>query len=83
MTAPNAPPEAGPPHPLLKRAELPTITNWREWKEAWESTTRAEFLHSLLHFGFDARLQDFATEFPARICFYLEAADGDSRPGDW
>lgn len=82
MTVPNAPPEAGPTHPLLRKAELPTITNWREWREAWDATTRAEFLHSLLHFGFDVPSVSYQ-EYADRICFYLALADGHSQNGGW
>lgn len=50
------------------------VQSWKDWKNAWDSTERLEFLHSLLHFGFEAHLED--EEFTERVLFYLQVAEG-------
>ncbi len=62
------------PHPLVAK-EIGYIANWTEWEKAWKEETRAEFLHSLLHFGFEVKAST-EEEAIARICKYLEIADG-------
>jgi len=62
------------PHPLVAK-EIGYIANWTEWEKIWEEETRTEFLHSLLHFGFEVRAST-EEEAIARICKYLEIADG-------
>ena len=62
------------PHPLVAKG-IGYIANWTEWEEIWEKETRTEFLNSLLHFGFEVRAST-EEEAIARICKYLEIADG-------
>jgi hypothetical protein len=50
------------------------IKNWKEWKDCWEEEHRVEFLHSLLHFGFNIPVENL-DELGDRLCLYLEIAD--------
>ena len=73
-------------HPVLKKS-ISFIKDWNAWMELWEETQLAEFLHSLLFFGF--KVEASRAEVVARLCFYLEVADehtnGHSfeKEGDW
>ncbi len=60
-------------HSFIDR-EIISIRNWQHWKELWDKATQFEFLHSLLHFGFDVPTSD--DETTDRYLFYLRLADG-------
>ncbi len=69
-------------HPLLEKASIKTVRTWKEWREAWDSTNQLEFLHSLLHSGFEIDIgidseRDFK-DHEDRILFYLRVAEGHS-----
>lgn len=61
-------------HPLLEK-NIDCIVDWKEWKEHWRKETRADFLHSLLHFGFEVEVYSHE-EAVERICLYLDIANG-------
>lgn len=61
-------------HPLMDK-ELGYIADWSEWKKLWLEETRVDFLHSLLHFGFEVRTESYE-EVIERLCLYLDIADG-------
>jgi len=59
---------------ILAEKEICYITEWKQWKELWDKESRAEVLHSLLHFGFGVAINDH-DEATDRICLYLDIAD--------
>ncbi len=61
-------------HPLVRK-EIGSISDWSHWLRRWEETSDAEILLGLLHTGFSVRTS-YPDEVVARICFYLEIADG-------
>jgi len=61
---------------LLLAKEIYCIREWSEWEELWGRAFPAEFLHSLLHFGFEIDC-DY-DEAVKRICLYLKIADESS-----
>lgn len=64
-------------HPLFDR-EIKSIRSWKEWKEAWSSTNQFEYLHSLLHSGFEISigLERNFSDHEDRILSYLAVAEG-------
>jgi hypothetical protein len=63
-------------HPLL-RPGLKYFGTWEEWKELWANTTQAEYLYSLIFYGFKTQLQEGEVgraEEIERICAYLSLA---------
>ncbi len=61
---------------LLLRKDVVYLKNWKEWKVRWEKEHRVEFLHSLLHFGFNIPVEDL-NEVGDRLHLYLEIADNN------
>ena len=68
-------------HVLLEKGVITHIKNWEEWKECWQGEDQAEYLNSLLHFGFNIPVNE--EEAAERLCLYLEIADGISRSSNF
>lgn len=67
-------------HVLLEK-DLTYIKDWEGWKELWEGESQAEYLNSLLFFGFDISANE--NEAVERLCLYLEIADGTGRSSNF
>jgi len=62
------------PHQLMAK-NIGCIVDWKEWRKLWQEESRADFLHSLLHFGFEVKTYD-EKEVIDRVCMYLDLANG-------